>query len=99
MTHNTIELNWSDWLDFSASQVANVPELPGVFMMHASMKILYIGDSINLKKSISESLESSCICDAKRFRYAAVDGHDKIREQLLAEYKEKHGGKMPKCME
>jgi hypothetical protein len=94
-----IEVSWSDWLDFSTGQIANVPELPGVFMMHAVMKIIYIGGSDNLKKSISESLGSSCICDAKRFRYAVVDGHGKIREQLLAEYKEKHGGKIPKCME
>ncbi|MFY9301110.1 MAG: hypothetical protein WAO91_07970 [Candidatus Nitrosotenuis sp.] len=94
-----VELNWSDWLDFNASQVANVPELPGVFMMHASMKILYIGNSDNLKKSVNESLGSSCVCDAKRFRYSVVDDHDKIKEQLLAEYREKHDGKMPKCME
>lgn len=94
-----VELNWSDWLDFNASQVASIPELPGVFMMHASMKILYIGNSDNLKKGINESLGSSCVSDAKRFRYSVVDGHDKIVKQLLAEYREKHGGKMPKCME
>lgn len=93
------ELNWSDWLDFNATQVASVPELAGVFMMHASMKILHIGSSDNLKKSINALLGTPCVCDAKRFRYSAVGGHDKIKEQLLAEYREKHDGKMPKCME
>ncbi len=94
-----VEISWSDWLDFSAEQIARVPESPGVFMMHAAMKILYIGDSDNLRSSIDKSLSSSCVCEAKRFRYSAIAAHDKIREQLLAEYKEKHDGKMPRCME
>lgn len=94
-----IEISWSDWLDFSAAQITNVPESPGVFMMHAAMKILYIGDSNNLRESIDKSLSSSCVCESKRFRYSVIDSHGEIRDQLLAEYKEKHDGKMPRCME
>ncbi len=94
-----VEINWSDWLDYNAEQISMVPESPGVFMMHAAMKILYIDGSENLRESISKSQSNSCICDAKRFRYSVLDTHKETKEQLLREYKEKHGGKMPKCME
>jgi excinuclease UvrABC nuclease subunit len=94
-----IEISWSDWLDFSAGQIANVPESPGVFMMHAAMKILYIGGSDNLRASIDKSLTSPCVSESKRFRYSVVAEYDEIKERLLAEYKEKHDGKMPRCME
>lgn len=92
------EIKWSDWLDFSKEQAEKAPESPGVYMMHAAMKILYIGDTDNLRKSITESLSSGCTCDAKRFRYFATQAHGAIREGLLEEYRKKHDGKMPLCM-
>lgn len=93
------EINWSEWLDFNEEQTAKVPESPGVYMMHAAMKILFIGGSTNLKQSIAESLKTSCISDAKRFRYFVTDSHEAIKGKLLKEYQEKHDGKPPKCME
>jgi hypothetical protein len=66
--------------------------------MHAAMKILYIGGTQNLKQSITESLNSACICEAKRFRYSVTDTHNELKEILLKEYQEKHDGKLPKCM-
>lgn len=92
------DIKWSDWLDFSQEQVEKTPESPGVYMMHAAMKILYIGDTDNLKKSIMESLSANCVCDAKRFRYFATPSHDEIKQRVLDEYKKKHDGKMPLCM-
>jgi excinuclease UvrABC nuclease subunit len=92
------EISWSDWLDFSQDQIASIPESPGVFMMHAAMKILYIGDSENLRESITQLQKEPCVCDAKRFRYSVLDAHNEAKERLLAEYKEKHDGNMPKCM-
>jgi hypothetical protein len=43
-------MEWSPWLDFNQSGIAaaSVPELPGAYKMHASMKILYIGSSTRL---------------------------------------------------
>ena len=36
-------LTWSEWLDFDKTTIETVPESPGLYKMHASMKILYIG--------------------------------------------------------
>ena len=58
---NIDTINWSDWIDFNKNSIDNIPEDEGVYKMHASMKILYIGSSYNLKQSLLESLENSCI--------------------------------------
>lgn len=92
-------ITWSDWLDYSTEQIAKTPEEPGAYMMHAAMKILYIGDSNNLRQTILESLNDACTRDAKRFRYTISSKHEEIKTQLLKEYQEKHEGKLPKCME
>ena len=49
---------WSEWLDFDQSNItkAAVPDKPGVFKVHASMKILYIGSTMDLRQSLLESL-------------------------------------------
>ncbi|MGQ0772476.1 MAG: DUF7508 domain-containing protein [Nitrososphaerota archaeon] len=93
------EIVWSDWLDFSAEQASKVPETPGVYMMHAAMKILYIGDSENLRQSINESLNLECVNTAKRFRYSITSTHHELKEKILKEYQEKHNGSRPRCME
>ncbi len=67
-------------------------------MMHAAMKILFIGNSVNLKQSIAESQKAPCTADAKRFRYSVTELHQEIAQKLLREYQEKHDGKLPKCM-
>jgi len=92
-------ISWSDWLDFSEEQVSNVPESPGVYMMHAAMKILFIGNSTNLKQSIAESLKAPCTSESKRFRYVETESHLETAQKLLKEYQEKHDGKLPRCME
>ncbi|WP_268543055.1 DUF7508 domain-containing protein [Candidatus Nitrosotenuis cloacae] len=93
------EIPWSDWIDFNPETISGVPESPGVFMMHAAMKILHIGGSDNMQKSISELFAKACTCDAKRFRYSATANHDQVKSELLSEYQAKHGGQMPKCMQ
>jgi excinuclease UvrABC nuclease subunit len=93
------EIIWSDWLDFNPEQIASVPESAGVYMMHAAMKILVIGNSDNLQQTIKNSLKTPCTSDAKRFRYFVTSSHEEISKKLLKEYREKHDGKLPKCME
>ena len=92
------EIVWSEWFDYNADEVSKIPEESGVYMMHAAMKILYIGNTTNLRQAILESLNKSCIKDAKRFKYATTTVHEQIGTQLLKEYQEKHEGKLPKCM-
>ena len=90
--------DWSDWLDYSKDTIEKIPESSGVFMMHASMKILSIGASENLRKSVSDTLSDSCISKASRFRYWVTESQDKIKEELIQEYRKKHDDKFPQCM-
>ena len=93
---------WSEWLDFKQSNIttAAIPEKPGVFKVHASMKILYIGSSsTNVRQSLLESLSDPCIGKARRFSYLVSEKAEQVKEQLLKEYCESHGGKLPACMD
>ena len=100
MNNDNIEtLNWSSWLDFDKDSINNIPESEGVYKMHASMKILYIGSSHNLRQSLLESLSNSCLKKATRFSYALTESSNKIKEFLLDEYRNKHNGKLPICMQ
>lgn len=94
-------IGWSPWLDFNESNIiaAAIPESPGVYKMHASMKILYIGSGDNLKQSLLQTTADPCISKATRFSYFVTKSAEKIKEQLIKEYQETHGNKLPMCME
>jgi hypothetical protein len=95
---------WSLWLDFDQVNISNVPESPGMYKLHESMKILYIGSSNkNLRQSLFESLADPCRRKAKRFSYLitptnGADSTDMIKEEVLRDYIQKHNGKLPLCM-
>lgn len=95
------ENNWSEWLDFNLQTIetAVVADSPGVFKVHASMKILFIGSSKNLRQSLIESLSDPCISKAKRFSYLITENAEQVKDQLLREYREKHSGNLPQCMD
>jgi hypothetical protein len=95
----TEALDWSPWLDFDRNIIINVAESEGVYKMHAGMKILFIGGTTNLRESVLGCLSDPCISSAKRFSYAITESSDKVKEQLLKEYRNKHNGKPPSCME
>lgn len=96
---DTLEtLQWSSWLNFDKATITEIPESEGIYKMHASMKILFIGSSHNLRKSLLESLSDSCLNKATRFSYTITQSSDKIQELLLNEYRMKHGGQLPLCM-
>ena len=92
---------WSEWLDFNHSIITTTatPDKPGVFKVHTSMKILFIGSSINLKQSLLESLSDPCISKARRFSYLITENAEDVKDQLLKEYRESHGGNLPTCMD
>lgn len=90
---------WSQWLDFDMANVEAVPESPGACVMHASMKILYIGGGPNIRQELLIRLSDPCTGKAKRFRYMLTPSYEKTKEQTLKEYTEKHGGQLPLCME
>jgi len=88
---------WSQWLDFDKANIASVPESAGVFVMHANMKMLYIGGSRNIRLGLIEQHSNECSSKAKRFRYMLTPFPDDVRASLLKDYAEKHQGKMPIC--
>jgi hypothetical protein len=92
-------LEWSSWLDFDPTNIGNIPESEGVYKLHANMKILFIGSGQNLRQSLTQDLTNPCISKGARFSYAIAESADKIRENLLNEYRNKHNGKSPLCME
>ena len=98
MSNETGE-QWSEWLDFNQDVAKSDPEAPGVFVMHAAMKILFIGGAQNLRTALQESLATPCLEKAKRFRYMITDSQEKIKEQLIQDYTKKHNGKLPECMQ
>jgi hypothetical protein len=98
-SERTEALDWSPWLDFDRDNIANVAESEGVYKIHAGMKIFFIGSGQNLRESMLKCLSDPCISKAKRFSYAIIEPADKVKEQLLNEYREKHNGKLPICME
>ncbi len=93
------ENDWSDWLDFHEDEFSVIPESPGVFMMHAAMKILFIGGSTNLKQSIENTSSGGCASKAKRFRYREEENFEKIKEELISDFKKRHEGNLPGCMD
>ena len=89
---------WSQWLDFDRANIEAVPESPGVCVMHASMKVLYIGGGQNVRRELQSRLSDPCTVQAKRFKYLVTPAFETIREQQVKEYMNKHG-KLPPCME
>ncbi|HEV8405806.1 MAG TPA: hypothetical protein VGQ13_07870 [Nitrososphaera sp.] len=89
---------WSQWLDFDRVSIEAVPESPGVCVMHASMKILYIGASRNIRQELLDQLSDPCTSKAKRFRFVVTPAFESLKEQQVKEYVKKHD-KLPPCME
>jgi hypothetical protein len=89
---------WSQWLDFDRASVEAAPESPGVCVMHANMKILYIGGSQNIRQDLLAKLSDPCTADAKRFKYLVTPVFEAVKDQQVNEYVSKHG-KPPPCME
>ncbi|KAF6243399.1 hypothetical protein C6988_03920 [Nitrosopumilus sp. b1] len=92
-------ISWSDWLDYNSETINKSPTKPGVFMMHAAMKILLIQGTENIRKELADTLSNDCTAQATRFRYTISEQYQKIYQELIQDYKNRHEGKLPKCME
>ena len=58
-----------EWLDFDKLTVENVPEGAGVYKMHISMKILYVGSNTqNMRQSLLQCLLDPCISKARKIQ-------------------------------
>ncbi|MGH9991441.1 MAG: hypothetical protein ACREAZ_02205 [Nitrososphaera sp.] len=99
VTSITIEKEWSQWLDFDPANIDTVPESAGVFVTHASMKTLYIGGGPNLRTMLADLVSDACTGKSKRFRYMLTTDFGIEKERLIKEYAEKHGGRLPLCLE
>lgn len=88
---------WSSWLDFDRKTVEDVPKSAGAYVMHASMKVLYIGSSDDINGALLERLTDDCCSKAKRFKYMLVTAHQAVRASMLEEFASKHQGQLPPC--
>ncbi len=89
---------WSDWLDYNEVTISKIPQSAGVYMMHVSMKILFIGGSENIKISIEGKNGEPCISGATRVRYMQTASYEQITDDLIKDYQDRHEGKLPQCM-
>jgi hypothetical protein len=89
---------WSDWLDFNEETISKIPQSSGVYMMHASMKILFIEGSENIKKDIQDKNKDSCISNSTRVKYMKTTSYEQIRNDLIKDYQDRHYGELPQCM-
>ncbi len=88
---------WSQWLDYNSQTVESLPESAGAFVMHASMKVLYIGSSDNIRTALRDRLADECCSKSKRFKYLLVPSHEAARTTLLDDFASKHQGQLPPC--
>ncbi len=79
---------WSDWLDYNEETISKIPQSAGVYMMHASMKILFIGGSENINISIQDKNGDSCISRATRERYMQTASYEQITDDLIKDYQD-----------
>jgi len=93
------ENTWSDWLDYNKETISKIPQSAGVYMMHASMKILFIGGSENIRIGIQDKEKDQCISRATRVRYMQTISYEQITNDLIKDYQSRHDGKSPQCME
>ena len=100
ISKSTVE-EWSKWLDFDRETISSVvPEESGLFKVHASMKILYIGIAQNLKTTLLGSILDPCIGKGQRFSYMVNHSClENLKEELLKDYALRHNGLLPTCME
>jgi len=89
---------WSDSIDLKKETISKIPQSAGVYMMHVSMKILFIGGSENIKISIEGKNGEPCISGATRVRYMQTASYEQITDDLIKDYQDRHEGKLPQCM-
>lgn len=90
---------WSDWMDFDENIISVIPKSAGVYMMHSSMKILMIEGASDIKKGIKEKLSLPCITNNTRLRYMKTESYQKIADDLIRDYKNRHEDTLPSCMQ
>ncbi len=93
-----LENKWSDWLDFNEEECSKIPEVSGVYMLHAAMKILFIGGTKNLKASILNAFSDRDISKATRIRFRKEENFERVSEELIIDFKKRHEGQPPSCM-
>ena len=54
---------------------------------------------MDLRQSLLESLSDPCVRKARRYSYLVTEKAEQVKDQLLKEYRENHGGNMPACMD
>ena len=87
------------WSQLTSWDIQYVPEKEGVYeLADNSQSIIYIGRSNNLRRRLSEHLNSDdhCLRNARYFRYEQTWRSEERERELLNEYRRIHG-RLPRC--
>lgn len=93
------ENSWSDWTDFNEDNISEIPQKAGVFMMHSAMQILCIEGTKNIKNTITGKFLQRYTSDNTRLRYMITEDFERISENMIRDYKNRHEGNLPLCMQ
>jgi formate dehydrogenase beta subunit len=78
------------WVDFTAENIAEVPEAEGVFqLLDGEKNTIYIKGAINLRREIEGQLETNQ--NARYFIYEEEPMYTKRESELLQQYLAQHG--------
>jgi hypothetical protein len=95
-----MSLAFSPWKPLDVTEVGSLPESPGVFEIATLVRnVLFIGAAESLAATLASQLDSPSTLPARAgglyFRHAPTDDAERIHAELLAEYRERHGGALP----
>lgn len=93
-------MSWTEWSEFSTTNLANVPQRSGVYQLGIIGEITYIGQSGDLRTRLLQHKNTgdSCIKSANYFRFLETSSPNMEEEKLLTDYK-KQKGRLPRCNE
>jgi len=92
---------FSTWKPLGAAEITVLPESPGVFEIATLVRnVVFIGMATeSLATTLGSHLETPGMLHARAgrlyFRYAATEEAERLQNELLAQYRERHAGTLP----
>ncbi|MFH1597998.1 MAG: hypothetical protein ABIB97_02920 [Patescibacteria group bacterium] len=95
-----VEKTGESYIRLEEKAVSKVPTVAGTFVLaDKAREIIYIGMAKNLNKALMDTLEgyNSCLTKANYFQISINPNPKEGVTNLFIEYKEEHGGFIPRC--
>jgi len=95
-----VEKTGESYIKLEEKSVSKVPSVAGTYVLaDKAREIVYIGLADNLNKALMKTLEgyNACLQKAKFFQISINPDPKKGVALIFEEYKEEHGGFIPRC--